>query len=648
MALLTKKPCWTYKELHRWSVDPATLQDFWRDAYTYLELAPEGSEAVGPMMRSENDGYLFPPPAFFPDDRLNVAEILLRKGADNKVAIHFARESVSSIEQVTWGQLRERVKRTRDAMINSSVRSGDVVAAVITNSVDAMVICLATLSIGAVWSSSSPDLGPDAIHGRYGQVDPKLVFADDSYVYAGKLVRLGHRIEQWAERLRKSGTQLRNVVVIANHGVETDVSKIYRGCTYEAFLGRGSGQPLEFQLLPFSQPAFILYSSGTGVALKARTDSIIQHDMRTEDVIFQYTTTSWVMWLLNFMNLGSGASMLLFDGSPYHPRPTILLELAERTGVTVFGTSPRYLSDLRSRSIEPRKLFNLDRIRVVTSTGSVLSEDLYRWFYGRGFPPEAHLISMSGGTDIAGSFVGGTPLLPVFAGEIQCKALGMAVDIYDPERADGVSVEHSGAAGELVCTQPFPSQPHEFHGPGGLEKYRSSYFQRFGPKVWCQGDFIQRLADTGGLIMLGRSDGVLNPSGVRFGSAEIYAVTETFSDISDAICVGQRRECDDDEQVLLFVKMKPDCPFTQDLQERLIVAIRDKYTPRHVPKYIFAVTEIPYTINGKKCEINVKHIVSGRAVAVSNTVANPQALELYKRFQDLPTQCKRIGAKANL
>lgn len=188
---------------------------------------------------------------------------MLRKGADNKVAIHFARESVSSIEQVTWGHLRERVKRTRDAMINSSVRSGDVVAAVITNSVDAMVICLATLSIGAVWSSSSPDLGPDAIHGRYGQVDPKLVFADDSYVYAGKLVRLGHRIEQWAERLRKSGTQLRNVVVIANHGVETDVSKIYRGCTYEAFLGRGSGQPLEFRLLPFSQPAFILYSSGT-------------------------------------------------------------------------------------------------------------------------------------------------------------------------------------------------------------------------------------------------------------------------------------------------------------------------------------------------------------------------------------------------
>ncbi|EXM13442.1 acetoacetate-CoA ligase [Fusarium oxysporum f. sp. vasinfectum 25433] len=686
MATQPKEPCWvspdigktnvanflryvnkkhnldlkSYEELHQWSVDPLTLQDFWRDAYIYLELAPEGSDTVGPMMESKNHTGLFPPPTFFPHDRLNVAELLLRKGADDKVAIHFARENVSGIEQVTWDDLRDRVQRTRDAMLNSGVRSGDVVAAVITNSVDAMVICLAALSIGAVWSSSSPDLGPDAIHGRYGQVDPKLVFADDSYVYAGKLVKLGHRIEQWAERLGKSGTQLRNVVVIANRGVETDCSKIYRGCTYEAFLGRGSGQPLEFQLLPFSHPAFILYSSGTtgkpkcivhtagGVALKARTDSIIQHDIRSDDVIFQYTTTSWVMWLLNFMNLASGASMLLYDGSPYNPRPTILLELAERTGVTVFGTSPRYLSDLRARSIEPRKQFNLDRLRVVTSTGSVLSEDLYRWFYAQGFPPKAHLISMSGGTDIAGSFVGGTPLLPVFAGEIQCKALGMAVDIYDPERAEGVSVEKSGAAGELVCTQPFPSQPHEFHGPGGLEKYRSSYFERFGPKGWCQGDFIQRLTDTGGLLMLGRSDGVLNPSGVRFGSAEIYAVTETFSDISDAICVGQRRECDNDEQVLLFVKMKPDCSFTQDLQQRLRAAIRDKYTPRHVPKYIFAVADIPYTINGKKCEINVKHIVSGRAVAVSNTVANPKALELYKRFQDLPTESKRIGTKANL
>jgi acetoacetyl-CoA synthetase len=229
----------------------------------------------------QNDAGLFPPPIFFPNDRLNVAELLLRKGADDKVAIHFAREDVSGIEQVTWGDLRGRVKRTRDAMLNSGIRSCDVVAAVITNSVDAMVICLAALSIGAVWSSSSPDLGPDAIHGRYSQVDPKLVFADDSYVYAGKLVKLGNRIEQWAERLGKTGTQLRNVVVIANRGVETDCSKIYRGCTHEAFLSRGSGQPLEFQLLPFSHPAFILYSSGTvrkptdaelGICKHPRTD----------------------------------------------------------------------------------------------------------------------------------------------------------------------------------------------------------------------------------------------------------------------------------------------------------------------------------------------------------------------------------------
>ncbi|KAH6977418.1 acetoacetyl-synthase [Ilyonectria sp. MPI-CAGE-AT-0026] len=651
----------TYEDLHQWSVGDATFQDFWRDAYTWLQLAPRGSGEPSCVLSQEDatSGVLFPPPQFFPNEKMNIAEFLLRNGKDKDVAIHFSREGVPGIEKVTWQDLRDRVQAARDAMINSSIVPGDVVAAVISNSVHSIVLCLAALSIGAIWSSSSPDLGPDAIIDRYQQVEPKIIFADDGYIYSGKLIKLGDRIEQWSQALSRGSGTLTDVALIPYCDLDMSTYNIYRGCSYTDFLNRGTGGNLDFSMLPFSHPAFILYSSGTtgkpkcivhsagGVALKVKTDMILQHDVRKEDVVFQYTTTSWVMWVLNFVNISSGAAMLLYDGSPFHPTPTVLLQLAEEVGVSVFGTSPRYLAELKSREIVPRKLFNLSRFRVVTSTGSVLSPDLYEWFYQTAFPPQAQLVSMSGGTDISGCFVGGAPILPVYSGEIQAKALGMAVDIVDSAQSDSISIELSGAPGELVCTKPFPSQPLQFYGPDNHEKYRSSYFDRFGPKVWCQGDFIQRLRDTGGLVMLGRSDGVLNPSGVRFGSAEIYAVVDSFPQIADSICVGQRRDSDADERVLLFIKMNTGSKYTDDLVKGLKTAIRTRYTPRHVPSFIFEVADIPYTVNGKKCEINVKHIVCCRKATVSGTVANPEALKLYTQFQNLPsvTVDTRKGSK---
>ncbi|KAJ3456121.1 hypothetical protein MRS44_016144 [Fusarium solani] len=595
----------TYDDLYSWSVGDATFQDFWRAAYQWLELAPPGSKPVGPMLADEHSATtpLFPPPAFFAHDSLNIAELLLRDGKDQDVAIHFAREDVAGVVKVTWRTLRERVRETRDALDNSGIRVGDMVVAVMSNSVDTIVICLAALSLGAVWSSSSPDLGPAAITDRYMQINPKIVFADDGYLHRGQRVSLADRIRQWSEPICQAAKSLRDIVVVPFCKLDIDTSKIHRGCSWDSFISRTSGQELTFNLQPFSHPAFAMFSSGTTGKAKC---------------IIHSSGTSWVMWVLNLLNLSSGKSMLLYEGSPFHPEPTILLKLAQEVGV-------------------------------MTSTGSALSADLYDWFYETAFPPRTQLISMSGGTDIAGCFVGGTPLLPVYSGEIQVKALGMAVDILDPGLVQPRSVELSGLPGELVCRKPFPSQPVSFHGPAGADVYRSSYFERFGPRIWCQGDLIQRLPDTGGIVMLGRSDGVLNPSGVRFGSAEIYAVTDTFPEIADSLCVGQKRVADADERVLLFLKMHPGSPYTEELEGRIKAAIRSRYSHRHVPQFIFPVADIPYTMNGKKCEINVKHVVSGRQVAVSGTVANPDSLRLYRRFQDLPLDKKAtIGAQSKL
>lgn len=573
---------------------------------------------------------------------MNFAENMFAHYQKDKTVLHVVSEGAKSMRDVAWGELHDAVSRLAGAMVASGVKEGDRVAAVISNRLETIVICLAALSIGAIWSSSSPDMGVEGVLSRLLQIRPKLVFCESEVVYNGKQRDLLPNHVKWTEELRKDA-QLENVVVITARkkiSAETHPKMI----SWDRFLARDNGRPLTFKQLPFNHPAFIVYSSGTsgppkcivhsagGLLLQVKKDSFFNYDIRTGDTILQFTTTGWIMWVMVLVSLSFGGRVVIYDGSPLVPDPLVLLRLVERLKVDVLGTSAKFLSMLMASGIKPRDLLDLSSLRTVTSTGSTLTAQVARWFYEDGFPKHIHLVSTCGGTDIACSLISGVATQPLFEGEIQGATLGMAVDLFDVEKDEGVSVRESNVPGELVCKLPFPSQPVSFWGDHTRGKYKDSYFSRFGESIWAQGDFVSRNPSTGGYLTHGRSDGVLNPSGVRFGSAEIYNIIDHDPEIADSLCVGQRRPQDGDETVFLFVQMKPEFKFTIAVASRLRNAVRSSLSSRHVPRYVFEVSDIPYTINGKKIEILVKKIISGQQPQVSSTVANPECLAFYRQF----------------
>ncbi|GJE90605.1 acetoacetate-CoA ligase [Phanerochaete sordida] len=621
-----------YQELHNYSVTDYT---FWQDLWHYFNI----TYSVPPTAIVK-EGRLPELRTWFPGARLNYAENVLRFNGDN-IAVTAARET-GHVAHYSFRELRRMVGEMAAAMRANGVRVGDRVAAVITNSVEALVVALATISIGAVFSSMAPDMGPQAILDRYGQVKPKLMFFDTEVVYAGKTSDLTQNVLEIVHGLFSDGLRRAVLLPSTKNGKEVAMPSTHPVCQSLAdFLKSGDGRPLEFEQLPFDHPIFIVYSSGTtgppkcivhcagGLLLNGMKEGAFASNLSQDQCFYQYTTTGWVVWNTTIPALACGTRIVLYDGSPFAPDIRSALKFINDQGVTVWGTSPRFFVELRASSIKPSEVAPFEALQTIACAGSPLTVPMFEWIqeaFG-----DVYLFSIYGCTDICGGFLTGVPNLPTHAGEIHGKALGMAVEIFDDL---GESVEDAGVPGELVCTRPHPVMPLGFWGDSGDELLTKTYFGKY-PGAWHQSDFAVKNPKTSGFVILGRSDGVLNPSGVRYGSAEIYGVLENLHGvISDALCIGQRRPQDSVERVLLFVKMPPGRYLDECLKARIRKAIRKDLSPRYLPAHMFQVKDIPYNANGKKVEVAVKRIVSGLNFKPSRTVVNPDCLKEYYKFRD--------------
>ncbi|OAL43156.1 acetoacetate-CoA ligase [Pyrenochaeta sp. DS3sAY3a] len=599
-------------------------------------------------------------PHWFQGTRLNFAENILysvspsdpsvrttENKEDSKIALTEIREGNTEVRNLTYGELRRRVGLLTNALRARGVKKGDRVAVVASTSFDTFIIFMAITSLGGLFSSSSTDMGTKGILERLLQIKPVYVFVDDFTVYNGKTLDLRPKIKEIVDGLN-GVSEFKGVVTQPRFpGNPADLEGLTRTITLDGFLKIAHGnEELKFERVAFRDPFLVVYSSGTtgvpkcivhsvgGVLISVMKEGRLHKEMAPDNVVLQYTTTGWIMYLVSVQSCLFGSRSVLYDGSPFQPSPEAFLAILEQQGVTDFGTSPRFLHELQKREIVPRNLFNLSSLRSVCTTGMVLSDSQFEWFYGEGFPAHVHLRNISGGTDLAGCFGIENPLEPVYIGGCQGPVLGTKLEVYDSliESGPGQAIPH-GEPGELVATASFPNQPVFFWGDDSQgTRYHSAYYARF-PHVWTHGDFIQIHPSTGQILFLGRADGVLNPSGVRFGSSDIYSVIEThFPEIADSICVGQRRPTDDDESVMLFLKMNEGHAFSEGLVQRVKGKIGEEKSRRHVPKYVFQTWDIPTTVNLKKVELPVKQIVSGKIIKPSGTLANPNSLKFYEQF----------------
>jgi len=563
---------------------------------------------------------------FFPDARLNFAENVLRR-RDDSPAIVFNAEGRRR-RTLSHAELYAEVSRFAAALRRAGIQPGDRVAGFVPNMPEAIIASLAAATVGAVWSSCSPDFGVQGVLDRFGQIEPRVLIAADGYFYAGKTHDLLPRIAEIARAL----PTVQHVVVVPHVETAPAVDAIPNGVRWSDFAGSGNVPAAEFVLLPFNHPLYILYSSGTtGVPkciVHGAGGTLIQHlkehqllcDIQPADRVFYFTTCGWMMWNWLVTALASEATLLLYDGSPSHPDGNVLFDFADETGMTLFGTSARFIDAVAKAGLSPMTTHRLDSVRTMTSTGSPLAPDSFSFVYEH-IKSDMHLASISGGTDIISCFVGGNPNGPVWKGEIQARALGMAVEVFNEQ---GRSVV--GEKGELVCTAAFPSMPVGFWNDLDGRKYHAAYFERY-PGVWRHGDYVE-LTPRGGVIIYGRSDAVLNPGGVRIGTAEIYRQVEQIDEIVESLVIGQ--QWDNDERIVLFVRLRDGVALSPALQEAVRRRIRERTTPRHVPARIVQVAEIPRTKSGKIVELAVRDVVHGRAVRNLEALENPTALEHFR------------------
>ena len=610
-----------FQALHRWSVD--CPEAFWRSVWDFVGIRARRQ----PDRTVEGIGRM-PGARWFPGTRLNFAENLLRYDDDREALVHWSESGTR--RALTFRELRGEVRELATALERDGVGAGDRVAGFVANVPEAVVAMLAATSLGAIWSACSPDFGVDAAVDRFGQIRPKVLFAVDGYRYGGKPFDCATRVAQIARRI----DSIERVVVVPHLGDETG-TVLPPDATWYADYRRPTGAG-RFADLPFDHPAYILYSSGTTGAPKCIVHgaggTLIQHlkelvlhvDLRREDRIFYFTSCGWMMWNWLVSALAVGATVVLYDGSPFHAGPTALLDLAEREGVTVFGTSAKYLSAIQKVGLEPVRTHRLDALRTILSTGSPLAPESFDYVY-RHVKRDVSLASISGGTDIVSCFALADPTGPVYRGELQTAGLGMRVEVFGD---DGQPLP-VGRKGELVCTQAFPAMPVGFWSDPDGSRYRAAYFEKF-PGVWHHGDYCER-TEHGGFKILGRSDTVLNPGGVRIGTAEIYSAVESMPEVLEAVAVGW--EAADDEEIALFVRLSEGVLLDSRLARRMQGRVRQSVSPRHVPKRIFAVDDIPRTTSGKVAELAVRNALHGRPVENLHSLANPGALDGYARFR---------------
>ncbi len=612
-----------YDSLYQWSIN--NLEAFWAALWNFA-----GIKASRGFDRVIDDATKMPGARWFMGSRLNFAENLLRF-CDDRTALIFRGEDRVR-RTLSYRELYAAVAKVATGLRLASIVPGDRVVGFMPNMPESIIAMLAATSLGAIWSSCSPDFGIKGVLDRFGQTRPKVLFTADGYFFKGKALDSLDRVAS----ISKDLPSIEQIVVVPYVSEQPDLGGLAKGVHFAEFCAAETTE-INFAQLPFEHPLYIMYSSGTtglpkcmvqsagGVLLHQIKELLLHTDLTRQDTIFYFTTCGWMMWNWLTTSLAVGATIVLYDGNPFHPAPGALWQMAEEEKISVFGTSAGYIAALKGAGVRPARQFDLSPLKALLSTGSPLSKEDFHFIY-REIKADMQLASISGGSDLNGCFALGNPMGPVYEGELQCRGLGMKVFAYD-DLGNAVI----GQQGELVCTAPFPSMPIYFWDDESGKKYHAAYFDRY-PGVWTHGDFVE-VTERGGLIMYGRSDATLNPGGVRIGTAEIYRILAEINTIEDSVVVGQ--EWQNDIRVILFVKMKAGMMLTDEIREQVRKAIRNGASPRHVPAKIIPVADIPYTLNMKKVELAVQKVVHGREVKNKDALKNPEALDFFADLKEL-------------